>query len=53
MVHEISERRVKDITKIETPVDLILKFGINTVKEALEEAETIKYLKALYKKYQN
>ena len=41
MVHETSERRVKDLTKIETPVELILKFGVSVVKEALEEAETI------------
>jgi hypothetical protein len=52
MVHETSERRVKDLTKIETPVELILKFGISVVKEALEEAETIQYLKTLHKKYQ-
>ena len=53
ITHETSERRVKDLTKIVTPVDLILKFGINTIKEALEEAETIQYLKTLHKKYQN
>ena len=52
MVHETSERRVKDLTKIETPVELILKFGVSVVKEALEEAETIQYLKTLHKKYQ-
>lgn len=51
MVHETSERRVKDVTKIENPVELILKFGVETVKEALEEAETIEYLKSLHKKY--
>lgn len=52
MVHETSERRVKDLTKVDTPVELILKFGISVVKEALEEAETINYLKTLHKKYQ-
>ena len=52
MTHETSERRVKDLTKITNPVDLILKFGISVVKEALEEAETIQYLKTLHKKYQ-
>jgi hypothetical protein len=79
MVHEVSERRVKDvnkndpcwkgyeqagmkeqdgkkvpncITKADNPVNLILKFGITVVKEALEEAETIQYLKTLHKKYQ-
>ena len=52
MVHETSERRVKDLTKVDTPVELILKFGISVVKEALEEAETIQYLKTLHKKYQ-
>jgi len=52
MTHETSERRVKDLTKITNPVDLILKFGISVVKEALEEAETIQYLKILHKKYQ-
>jgi len=52
MVHEVSERRVKDVTKIDTPVELILKFGVKNVKEALEEAETIEYLKSLHKKYQ-
>jgi len=29
-----------------------LKFGVSVVKEALEEAETIQYLKTLHKKYQ-
>lgn len=52
MVHETSERRVKDLTKVDTPVELILKFGVSIVKEALEEAETIQYLKTLHKKYQ-
>ena len=52
MVHETSERRVKDLTKVDTPVELIFKFGISVVKEALEEAETIQYLKTLHKKYQ-
>ena len=52
MVHETSERRVKDLTKIETPVELIMKFGVSIVKEALEEAETLEYLKILYRKYQ-
>jgi len=52
MTHETSERRIKDLTKIENPVDLILKFGISNVKEALEEAETLQYLKTLHKKYQ-
>ena len=51
MTHETSERRVKDLTKVDTPVELILKFGISVVKEALEEAETIQYLKTLHKKY--
>ena len=52
MTHETSERRVKDLTKIETPVELIMKFGVSIVKEALEEAETLEYLKILYRKYQ-
>ena len=52
MTHETSERRVKDLTKVETPVELIMKFGVSIVKEALEEAETLEYLKILYRKYQ-
>ncbi|MGY8765693.1 MAG: hypothetical protein ACKVI5_02415, partial [Nitrospinaceae bacterium] len=36
MTHETSERRVKDLTKVETPVELIMKFGVSIVKEALE-----------------
>jgi hypothetical protein len=52
MVNETSQKRVEDISKVATPVELIMKFGVSIVKEALEEAETIQYLKTLHKKYQ-
>ena len=51
-LNDDSFTKYKPKNVIHPTVELILKLGIPAVKNALEEAETIQYLKTLHKKYQ-